>query len=234
MKKTEVSVSWFQKNLLAAVLLGFTVTGLNAQSVMVRAGINHSNFHFEDDEGDYTDELYPYIGGQIAGLAEFQFGEVFALETGLVFGTKGTRIKEEYSLFGQQGTYRARTMLVFAEIPVNVKVGFDAGDVRVVFHAGPSIGFGLFGSIRTSWDNANGEDIDSEPVDWGSGEEDDFRRLDFGAQIGGGVEFNQFYGGLQYSHGFANIAANQDDGRTLNNRTFSLMFGYKFDLSGGQ
>jgi hypothetical protein len=124
-------------------------------------------------------------------------------------------------------------MLVYAEIPVNAKVGFDVDNLRITFHAGPSVGFGLFGSVRVSVDGPNGEDVESESVDWGSSDDDDVQRLDFGAQVGAGVEFSQFYGGLQYSHGFANIAANQENGRTLNNRVFSLMFGYKFDLSGG-
>lgn len=45
-------------------------------------------------------------------------------------------------------------------------------------------------------------------VEWGSDENDDFKRLDYGLSAGVGVEFNAVQVGVSYSIGIADIMPN--------------------------
>ena len=63
---------------------------------------------------------------------------------------------------------------------------------------------------------------------WGSDDEDDFKRLDFGLGIGAGVAFNAFEVGLGYALGLANISSYTEGGSKASHKVFSVSVAYKF------
>ena len=68
--------------------------------------------------------------------------------------------------------------------------------------AGPYIGFALSGTVTAE---ADGEE-EKEDLEIGSGDDDDFKSLDFGVNVEAGAELNKIMLNVFYSLGLANIA----------------------------
>jgi hypothetical protein len=114
--------------------------------------------------------------------------------------------------------------LLYADIPVLLKGGPTLGVVKIFGAAGPYIGIGLTGKAVT--DIAGQKD--SESIEWGDGDQADFKRLDYGAKFGVGAEFSGFTFGAYYALGLANLAVATDGGYKESHRVISFSVGYKF------
>ena len=72
-------------------------------------------------------------------------------------------------------------------------------------------------------------DKDSESLDIGSSDDDDLKALDYGFNIGAGIEINDAITiGLQYGLGLGNLSIDTDNGYKLNNRVIGISVGYMF------
>ncbi|MBU2556098.1 MAG: PorT family protein, partial [Bacteroidetes bacterium] len=87
---------------------------------------------------------------------------------------------------------------------------------------------GLSGKIKSKLSYMGESKTESKSIDWGSGDDNDFKRLDFGWIIGAGVEYEAFSAGLSYNLGLSNIAATPDGGNKVKNRVFAITVGYRF------
>jgi len=67
-----------------------------------------------------------------------------------------------------------------------------------------------------------------EDVRWGSDEEADLKKMDFGLTVGAGIELNSLQMGLTYSLGLANISPYSENGYKISNRVLGISIGYKF------
>lgn len=196
-----------------AVVVLFTMNAESfAQTFGVRAGLNMSNMMAKDDDETYSDDYKTKVGFQIGGTAEFEFTEMFSFETGLFLSTMG------YKYDGLMGDYT--TNLLYLNIPLTGKARYELDNISLYGLFGPYIGLGLSGKYKN--------DDDSEDVKWGSGDDDDLKRFDFGWIIGAGIEYQAFSAGLSYNLGLANIAATTDGGYKVKNRVFAITVGYRF------
>ncbi len=191
-----------------------------AQKFGVQAGLNLSTVLEKDDDATYSDD-YKMLPGFNAGLTcEIGFGDLIAVQAGLLAETKGYRMKEDYM---GGGDYKFKASLLYLDVPILVKVGPSFGPAKVFAAAGPFIGFGLTGKLKEEYPGVSRTD----DVEWGDGY-GEFKRLDFGAKFGIGAEISKISFGAYYSLGLANLAGSDEDGYKINTRTLSVSAGFRF------
>jgi len=201
------------KLLVIVLLLGYGSQSF-AQTFAAKAGLNLTNMLSKDDDETYSKDFKTKVGFHIGGTAEFEITEMFSFETGLFLSTQGYKVNTSFGDF--------TTNLLYVNIPLTGKARYELDDFNIYGLFGPCVGLGLSGKVKSGGNSSN--------IDWGSGEDNDLKRFDFGWIIGAGIEYGPFVGGLQYQLGLANIAASNEDGFRVKNRVFQITFGYRFGL----
>lgn len=194
------------------------VTVVSAQtSLGIKGGVNMSNFY-----GDEITDKNMLIGGQVGIIADYEFMPNMAIQTGLMFTTKGAKYTGE--LLGIKGDYTTRPM--YLQLPVHFAYKLDvAPTTRIVFHGGPYAAVGVAGKSNLSvsaGDNELGK-TESTPL---FGDKGSLNRFDAGLGIGVGAEFGVFLVDLGWDFGLMNISKNEN--ANMKNQNAYLSVGYKF------
>lgn len=156
------------KLFVIVLLLGYG-TQTFAQTFAAKAGLNFTNLLVKDDDKTYSSDYKTKVGFHLGGTAEFGFTDMFSLETGLFLSTQGYKVNNSLS--------DMTTNLFYLNIPIMGKARYELNDdINLYGVFGPYIGFGLSGKIK-SGDN-------STSIDWGTSDDDDLKRFDFGWIIG--------------------------------------------------
>jgi hypothetical protein len=212
------------KNLSRVLFIAMLVlvsTSTFAQRFGVQAGLNLSNQVWKDDEDTYSDDFKMLLGFNAGVTVEMGFTDLIGVEAGLIANTKGFKIEEEIL----ETDVTSKFSLMYLDVPVLVKVSPLVGPAKIFIAAGPYVGFGLTGKVKAE----GGGEEESEDISWGSDEEeDDLKRLDFGAKFGVGAEVMNFTLAAYYSLGLANISPYTEDGAKISNNLISVSVGYKF------
>lgn len=213
--------------LLAAVVT--IATGAFAQSVAVKGGLNMATMLMKDNDDTYSDDFKLNPGFHVGATVDIPVAGIFSLETGALLSTRGFRINEKETYDGYTIEMKEAVNLYYLNVPLMAKLSFDVGSVKINGVLGPYVDVGLFGNAKMEL-KGGGETVKDEvAIHWGSDEaEDDFKRLDYGATVGAGVDIKGFLVGVSYSYGLANISAYTEDGATTNNRVLALSLGYRF------
>ena len=191
----------------------------NAQTFGLKAGLNLSNMLIKDN--DENSDLNNIPGFHIGAIVDMPFNEFLSFESGLLFTTKGYKFEEE-ELF----KLKAETKLYYLDIPLTLKASHDLGNGLKMFGtAGPYVGIGLSGKTKATFE---GVIMDDDNINWGSSDDDDLKKLDWGLTFGGGVEINSIIIGISYDLGLSNISAYQDYGSTIKNKVLKFSVGYMF------
>ena len=197
-----------------------------AQVFGLRGGLNLANVSEKDNDGSYNEYNKNNIGFHIGGTVDFPISDVFSIETGLIFTTKGVKYElSEFILLGNMDI-KAKTTLYYIDIPITPKFTFDLGGSELFVLAGPYIGIGLFGKAKAEVTFMGETESDSEDVEWGS---EGLNRLDYGLTLGAGLQFTAISLGLYYNYGLANISSDSDNGWRSNNRVLNISLGYRFN-----
>lgn len=217
---------------LFALMFVISLAGqAHAQSIHLKGGLNLANMSFDGDWFDDDDPSWK-AGFILGATVEFPITSMLSLETGMLFASKGYKFELKES--GDDFEFKAEeTMnLLYVDIPITGKALFSAGDANIFLTAGPYVGVGLTGTIKGEYkETSNGESASEsfeQDIDWGSGDDDDLKRLDFGLLLGAGVEFGSLTIGAAYGMGLANISPH--DGFEIKNKTISLTLGYKINF----
>ena len=221
------------KNLekILTIVFFITMTSMTfSQTIGVKAGLNLSNMLMKDDNSTYSTDFKMNPGFNLGATVDFPIGEIFSIEPGLILSTRG--FKEESTLDihpWETVTYKSKMNNYYLDIPVNLKAGFNAGNVKIYGLFGPYLGIGLTGKIKTEITGLNGTETEEENVNWGTYEdEDNLKRVDFGLTAGAGVEFYSIILEVSYGYGLLNISPYSDDGFKINNRVLGISAGYRF------
>lgn len=205
----------FKITLLSAALFG-TVTFASAQvNFGVKAGLNLATVTTKNLDG-----LDPKmaITFQVGGIADINISDKFAIQPGLLLVGKGFKLEDEF--LGD--TYKTTAAPFYLQVPVNFLFKSD----KFYVGAGPYVGFGLFGNVKST----GGGSSDSESINFGSTEDDDFSALDFGANVEAGVIIHQIRIGAGYALGLANVipkdARSEDE--SVKNGVISVNVAYMF------
>ncbi len=212
------------------IIIAMTMTTkLIAQDFGIKAGLNLSNVLVKDDNHSYSEDFKMNPGFHVGLTAEFPFTDIFSFEGALLVSTKGFKVSEEDSFFGQTIKYEAKQNLFYIDVPLTGKATFDFDGIKVYGAFGPYIGLGLVGKSKAKVTIADETETEEEDIKWGSDKyESDVKRLDFGLTIGAGVEINAIQVGLTYNLGLANISPYSDGGYKINHRVIGISLGYKF------
>ncbi|MCX6272369.1 MAG: porin family protein [Bacteroidetes bacterium] len=128
--------------------------------------------------------------------------------------------------------YKYKSNINYLEIPVNGLYKFGAGPAIIFIQAGPYLGYALSAKLKADekiFQNEDGTLTDKYDLKIGTDKEkDDLKPLDFGINVGAGVEFKGITFGLQYGLGLANISPYTEDDTKIKNKVIGISVGYKF------
>ncbi len=200
--------------LMIALTMGITASAVAQSEIKfgARAGLNFATLG-----GDNTDGIDSRVGFHIGGVADIPFtmfasGDVMQylyLQPGLLISTKGYKYGE--------GDHAIKARPTYLEIPIMLSGAFPINDdIRVRANVGPYLAFGLLGKIK---------DDNNDAMDYFGDE--GMKRFDFGLGFGAGVEWKQYYVGINYDLGLINTSNHTDDSK-ITNRAFMISLGYNF------
>ena len=208
----------FSKILLILIFIMWTTESFT-QNFGIRAGLNLSNLLVKDNDERYSDDFKIKPGFHVGATVEFPINEMFGIETGIIASTKGFKLNEED--VGYNGSWT----LYYIDIPINGKVYYDAGGVKIYGAFGPYLGIGIYGAAKVTYM----DETEKEDIKWGNDdEEDDLKRFDMGLSFGAGVEVKSFVFGISYNLGLLNISPYVEDGAKIKNRVLGISVGIKF------
>ncbi len=206
------------KNLLLAVLLiVLSLPVVNAQ-FGVRLGLNLANATIESDGESADTKIRPGLG---AGLFyHYKVNDNFSIQPELNFMQMGTKFEEEF--LGEK--IESSLAFNYLQIPILAKYGFGNMDaLNFYVQAGPYVAMGL-GKVKS--ETCVGDDCEDEDLDYGDGE-DGPKSLDFGLQLGAGVNITQNISvDARYGLGLANLTTSEDS--AFKHNSIFISVGYKF------
>ena len=193
--------------LIILCVLSFAVVNANAQRLGLKAGVSLAKGKYEYTEASFSTEN---LTGFHAGLiGEVPLSDNLYLNTGALFSMKGTKI----SVLGIGVDFAVN----YVEIPLNLAYKYDLGAVKLFGQAGPYAGVGISAKMK-----GGGEE---ETIDFGS-DTDQLKRIDYGINVGAGVEIRKLIVGANYGMGLANMSNDPDE--VMKNGVISLSIGLWF------
>jgi hypothetical protein len=202
------------------VLVSLLFIGSNicfAQELSIRGGLNLSKFVTKEGEEVvyYGNTFNP--GFNIGPILELPLKNVFSLETGIIFTSKGDKITGENRYLRTENMY-------YLDIPILLKVTIPVRETKICIMAGGYGGSALFG-------NRYGEGIYNSVfergrtnIQWGN-KLNEYNRLDYGLNFGTGFKIQKFQIGALYKHGLNNVR--NDAPWKTNNRTIEFYIAYQ-------
>ena len=206
-----------QTILLLACTLLFAIHSIAQVRFGVRAGLNLAKMVGKSFEG-VTPKILPSY--HLGGVVEFGITPNFGIETGLLLSGKGTKIQEKTAFVDIDATATP----IYLEMPINLLFKLDAGNVKFHFFGGPYLGVGAGGKFTTTFMGQT----ESENIKFGKTDDSNFSPLDYGLNVGWGVEIHRFIIRAQYGLGLANLDPKARTEGENANRVIGISLGYMF------
>jgi hypothetical protein len=222
MKKFIQLITW-------AIVLGHSMSS-SAQQVSILGGLSLSNMAARDKDEVYSEELKMNPGFHLGAQLSFPVSKQLSIETGLVANTRGYRTSFEDNYFEDNFKARVNATLYYLDLPIIGKFTADLGKIKLQGYAGPYIGLGLSGKIKSKI-TFNGETEHHErKVQWGSEPYiDDLKRLDYGLNFGIGCSFESYQLAIMYGMGLANVSPYTENGLKISHKQLRLSVGYNIN-----
>lgn len=188
-------------------LFSLLIFPLSAQKIGIKAGLNMAKGQY-----DYTGTSLStsnLMGFHAGIIGEVSLTDALYFNTGALVSQKGTK----FSIIGVNVDFP----ITYVEVPLNIAYKYDLGAAKIFGQVGPYAGFGLSAKMK-----GGGEE---EEMEFGS-EEDQLKRIDFGVNIGAGVEIKSIQLGVTYGLGLANISNSSDE--TMKNGVISISAAFLF------
>lgn len=218
MKKIYLTIT-----MAAALLLA---TNTQAQ-LIIKGGANFTNYFTENNSGDQFD-FDGKVGYHVGITGEAMIGKILGFETGVIMDSRGAKNGSSNAF----GSYEVDFNPIYATVPLNLKLKPALGDLKLFVTAGPYVSIGVLGKVMSEGSFAGFSGEDERDIKWGDDEsDDDLRRFDYGMSLGGGIQLSSLILGVEYSYGLANIAADQSNDNTMQNRMMRFSVGF---LLGGE
>lgn len=229
-------------NVLALLFMVSLAFQAQSQSIHIQGGLNLANmaisFDDDDDFDDFDFDTDWKLGFVLGATALFPVTDLIELETGFLFSQKGFKYSDEYEFYDdfwdetETEKYKLDVRLLYLNIPITARANFNFGDNAFFLQAGPYVGVGLTGTFKTEFEYSYNGFTESgkfeDDIEWGSGDDDDYKRLDYGLLFGAGIEFGRITFGVSYGLGLADIAPYDD--ATEKNKVLSFRLGYKINF----
>lgn len=206
-----------KSTLLSFLLVLLAYPSLQAQ-FGIRAGVNLASHAFDPKPEDAS--IKRIVGIGVGVFYQYNVTDNFSIQPEVGYVQHGAKLESEDALFGE---ITATTKGGYLQIPVLAKYSFgNMEGLSYYLQAGPYLGVGI--------GNVTGEVCigdECEDFEAGFGDEDGPEQLDFGLQLGAGVNITKNISfDARYILGLAD-ADGDDEGSTKNNGIY-LTLGYKF------
>lgn len=217
-----------------AVMISISCIESNAQTFGVKGGLSLMNMMMKDQSDNYKEFLKMKPGFHLGATINIPlFRELLSLEPGLFLNMKGYTWKEDGSEDGYEWKITKKVSAYYVDIPINVKAVYGGEKIKGYGTLGPFIGVGLSGNYKTideiSANNISLTNTESEKIDWGKDEAEDFlKRLDVGVAVGAGAVYDNFTLGISYDLGLKNISSDTSDEYKIKTRILKISAGYLF------
>jgi hypothetical protein len=203
------------RSTFVVAMLAVAVSASAQLNFGVKGGMTMSNYY-----GDELSDKNVKIGFNVGLLADFEIGYNSAVQTGLLFLTKGSQYKGSFGSISGEVTVNP----MYLQVPVHYayKIAVTPG-TRVVLHAGPYAAYGVGGKSNVKL-SISDKSVESKGVDVFG--DNGFKPFDAGLGLGVGAELGSFLVDLGWDMGLVNIA--RSDNATLKNQSAYLSVGFKF------
>lgn len=210
---------------LIAIIISLSFTGI-AQKITyaASAGVSYANtfIRVKDINNKWLtpEGMGSKIGFTGGFSANIPFSKLLSFQPGINYVQKGFK--------NEKGGIKTTLALDYIEVPLNIMFNTRNNDNDrkaddFFFGIGPSIAFGASGKIEYSDDTSR----ISENVKFGSGDEGNIKRVDFGANIVMGcMFFNRFLFSINYTMGLSNLSPVKDV--RWKNNYLGFKVGYSF------
>jgi hypothetical protein len=238
------------KRFFPVLFMFFCLTAQSQVKFGIQAGATFSGYKSTTDDGVVLDYkmLTGYQGG---GFAEITLNNYFSVQPGLMFSTRGAKVKflQTFIVPSNTGystvnvTLKATITPLYIDVPLFFKVSFaSVGSDKFTIGVGPLFSYGVGGKMKIKG-NLGSTGITGEAKvfsdgtmsikdqynhEYSDGQADALlKRFDIGASCFAAYEFNQhILLNIGYQHGLRDIR--NDSGEKLRNRCLTIMVGYKF------
>lgn len=202
--------------ILTTIVFLLTISAANAQSPFtfgIKVGLNYSS-NVGVDNADYK------FGPNIGVTMDIRLTQNIYLLSGLEYSVKGS--KGEVYIESEDLIYSTNENPAYIQLPVHVGYMLPVSkEVRLVFHGGPFIAYGVGGRNKREWSNGNKDEIDY------FSDAGHVSKFDFGIGLGVNAEYNRFVASLGYDRGLRNFNPQANDGKTRTSN-FYFTVGYLF------
>lgn len=197
---------------LVIALLGMvSLVGAQNTSFSIKGGLNMSNFY-----GDELSDKNMKTGFHIGVGADFEFAPNMAIQSGLLFTSKGAKYTTD--LVSTELNANAN----FLQLPLHFAYKIDVmPGTRVVLHAGPYVAYGIGG--KTSAGNV---EVDTFKDDAFLDVLNGLKPFDAGIGLGVGAEFGSILLDLGWDMGLTNLS--RVNGYDVKTQNAYLSVGFKF------
>jgi hypothetical protein len=155
-------------------------------------GLNLSKMTFSSSSGSMTTTNLTTFH---AGLdVEFGITKDFFIQSGVLYSIKGTK----FSVLGVEGQVNPN----YIEVPIHLMYKFDIGGPKFLVLAGPYFAYGIGGKVKVA--------SVTQDIQFGNKSSDDFKPLDYGLNLGLGVEMSGVQLTGRYSIGLTNLSPTTD------------------------
>lgn len=212
---------------LAATALSLTSKAQDKTTFGIRAGVNFQNLTINlGDKDDVDTKIKP--GFNIGVNAEIPVAQDFYLQPGLLFTTKGAKLKEDDDV---------KFNLSYVEVPINFLYKPTLGAGKMLLGFGPYIGIGVGGKVKGDGEDTDikfSNDLDAkQATEFATGTAFYTKRLDFGGNLLVGYELSsklsfQLNAQLGMSNLFPKVDGKKVDDAKFKNTGFGVSVGYRF------
>ena len=191
--------------LSAAILFAFT---MNAQKIGVKVGYGMSGYTLNFD----SPETAKMAKGLNAGLIyEHPINDMMSLRADVVYNTLGSDDYQEVDVLGVMTEYTTKRNVNYLQIVVSPKFNFGPAYAFV----GPYFGYALSDETKTSVKvpiiPAVSTTVDNFKLHEDAGIGDFDNKMDYGLNLGFGVNFSSMFVELNVGYGLANIYNKNSD-----------------------
>jgi len=224
--------------LIFAILLLFA-SHMKAQvKAGLTAGFNFADMNVMNNYVSVESDLLVSI--HLGGAIRFDLAKYFALQSGLIFSGKGSKVQTIISnpAIGT-GTLTQRLKPIYLEMPMDAVFKINAKDRKVLLFGGMYLGVGVGGKVENEVSGFsrlyNSDQIlkifdlaNSTNVNYGTSSECNIRRFDYGLEVGLGTELGNTQLNLKYQIGFKNLDPEGKSENGITNRVFAINMVYLF------
>ena len=199
------------------------VFNASAQILRIQTGINLADMAVSPDQ-----DTRKNAGLQLGLTGELTLSHILSMEAGICRSPKGFKIVAIIESDGSTTKEKYLFNANYADIFVNAKGSYFLDDIRLTFSAGPYLGIGVGGRHKTIT-YVNGEKVSTSfsDISWGSDDQDDIRRYDFGLSFGAGCEYKAIQLQLFYQFGLPDVCPGNALWEGLKNRLIGISAGFR-------